>query len=173
MKTKLQILNEISAKLGGETDAPVVVEALNNIANALGDDNPDNITTVSEALTDILEYAGGGGDIDYVIKEQTVEITGGDLPTIEVDDSNLENQDFILMKVIGSLGGMSAQNYAIARYQPGLSDMQIYASTSFFDNDFEVIATETNQQGIYTLDVQSGGESFPATYTITACKVPF
>ena len=61
IETNVTVLNEISAKLGGKADATLVVEALNNIANAMGDNEPDKLKTVSEALEDILEYAGGGG----------------------------------------------------------------------------------------------------------------
>jgi len=78
MKTNVQILNEISAKLGGKADASVKVEALNNIANALGDNEPDRMVTISEALSDILEYVGGGG--------------GGDItPVLKMEVSNLSN----------------------------------------------------------------------------------
>jgi len=173
MKTNLQVLNEISAKLGGREDALVITEALNNIANALGDTEPDRISTVSESLTDILEYVGGGGGIDYVINEQTVEITDGDLPTIEVDDSNLEDEDFIFMKIVGNLGGEIADCYAIANYMQGVDDMEIYAYFEFYGTGFELIASKTDQQGIYTLNVLKDEETFPAIYTITACKAPF
>ena len=61
METNVNILNEISVKLGGESGASSVVEALNNIANALGDTDPDVIRTVNDSLNDILEYAGQGG----------------------------------------------------------------------------------------------------------------
>lgn len=74
METNLEVLNKISAKLGGSADATSVTESLNNIANALGDTNPDVIKSVSDSLNDILEYAGGGG--------------GGSIPTIELTISN-------------------------------------------------------------------------------------
>lgn len=61
METNLEVLNKISQKLGGSADATSVTESLNNIANALGDTNPDVIKSVSDSLNDILEYAGGGG----------------------------------------------------------------------------------------------------------------
>lgn len=174
MKTNLQVLNEISNKLGGGSDAVVVTEALNNIANALGDNEPDRIKTISESLEDILEYVGGGGGgIDYVIAEQTVEITGGDLPTVEVDDSGLENNDYILLKLVGSLGGASTFAYADGSYVPSGEGMEIFASIKLFGNEFAVIITSTAEPGIYTFDVQNGGETFPATYTVTACKMPF
>ena len=62
IKTKIQLLNDIAAKLGGNSNASVGVEALNNIANALGDTAPDQMVTESEALENILEYVDGGGE---------------------------------------------------------------------------------------------------------------
>lgn len=61
IKTNIELLNEISAKLGGKSDASVLVEGLNNIANALGDTDPDQMVTVPQALETVLEYVGGGG----------------------------------------------------------------------------------------------------------------
>lgn len=61
IKTNIELLNEISAKLGGKSDASVLVEGLNNIANALGDTDPDQMVTVSQALETVLDHMDGGG----------------------------------------------------------------------------------------------------------------
>ena len=79
METNLDVLNKISQKLGGSADATSVTESLNNIANALGDTNPDVIKSVSDSLNDILEYAGGGGGSSYtnpIISIKYVNNTG-------------------------------------------------------------------------------------------------
>ena len=74
MKTNLEVLNEISEKLGGQGNATSVTESLNNIANALGDTNPDVIKSVSDSLEDILEYAGGGGGSVDIQPKLTITI---------------------------------------------------------------------------------------------------
>lgn len=75
MKTNLEILNEISVKLEGQGNATSITEALNNIANALGDDNPDKIISVSNSLEDILSVAGeGGGGGSFYNKKISVTV---------------------------------------------------------------------------------------------------
>lgn len=95
MKTNLEVLNEISQKLGGVSNATSVTESLNNIANALGDTNPDQIISVSDSLEDILGVAGGGGGGSFVNPIVTVEVTcslakGGEISlAYELDDNEL------------------------------------------------------------------------------------
>lgn len=93
MKTNLEVLNEISEKLGGQGNATSVTESLNNIANALGDTNPDEIISVSDSLEDILQYAGqgGGGDIKPKL---TITVTNNSnslffFGTIKLKDGNI------------------------------------------------------------------------------------
>lgn len=82
IKTNIELLNEISAKLGGKSDASVLVEGLNNIANALGDTDPDQMVTVPQALETVLEYVGGGGggiefanvECSLVLGESAIEL---------------------------------------------------------------------------------------------------
>lgn len=81
MKTNLQVLNEISAKLEGEDNATSITEALNNIANALGDNNPDEIVSVSNSLEDILSVAGQGGLVpNPVFTVNITNSTGSEVP---------------------------------------------------------------------------------------------
>lgn len=84
IKTKIQLLNDIAAKLGGDSNASVGVEALNNIANALGDTAPDEMVTESEALENILEYVdgGGGGSITPILTMNVDAKEDGDFENV-------------------------------------------------------------------------------------------
>ena len=75
IKTNIELLNEISAKLGGKSDASVLVEGLNNIANALGDTDPDQVVTVSQALETVLDHMDGGGGGGIELASVTCHIT--------------------------------------------------------------------------------------------------
>ena len=96
METNLQVLNKISQKLGGSSNATSVTESLNNIANALGDTNPDVIKSVSDSLNDILEYAGngeGGGNICPIIE---VNITNSEESFANIYIQKLEIRNGII-----------------------------------------------------------------------------
>ena len=95
IKTKVQILNEIAAKLGGDTNASLVIEALNNIANALGDTDPDELVTESQALNTILGYVegGGGGSLSPVLHIRCINGSeyGTFVPWNRITDGHLLN----------------------------------------------------------------------------------
>ena len=101
METNVNILNEISVKLGGESGASSVVEALNNIANALGDTDPDVIRTVNDSLNDILEYAGGGGGSSYSNPILTIKYVNGTGSSINI--SGYQTAGYIFNNTV--LGG--------------------------------------------------------------------
>lgn len=85
IKTNIELLNEISVKLGGKSDASVLVEGLNNIANALGDTDPDQMVTVSQALETILDHMDGGGGSSYADYLNTVFTTSSGIPNVDLD----------------------------------------------------------------------------------------
>lgn len=171
METNLQVLNKISQKLGGSADATSVTESLNNIANALGDTNPDVIKSVSDSLNDILEYAGngGGGSAPKVLTVTFVNETLSNIDlisghifstsyTILTDDFNiLENSDLIInanstksieMMIPGNLSGALFQAYL---------DAADLVNCTFSKYSLEI--TDLTKDASITLTYADGGDS--------------
>ena len=159
METNLEVLNKISQKLGGSADATSVTESLNNIANALGDTNPDVIKSVSDSLNDILEYAGGGGgSIEYVMEETELNLSSDPIQ-VSINESNIEANTFYILK------------FAEISVNPYIS----YVSTKY-DSEFMY----TLYDGDVSIEIAKSGGDWILTYygdeqsaKISIAKAPF
>lgn len=146
METNLEVLNKISAKLGGSADATSVTESLNNIANALGDTNPDVIKSVSDSLNDILEYAGQGGgggltlngkmSIKFVNNSSTAILpkTTGNENIVLLDGESLRSGDDLFDNIISPNESKSKTYYLIV-HNDGENDIWDFGANNIVDHN--------------------------------------
>lgn len=124
MKTNLEVLNEISAKLEGQDNATSITEALNNIANALGDNNPDKIISVSNSLEDILSVAGQGGGGSSLTPVLSVKIVNNAENTCYVAGGKIVDGSLITYYPLGSVEPSETKvfNSIVEGYYDSLSE---------------------------------------------------
>ena len=160
IKTNIQLLNEISAKVGGKSDASVLVEALNNIANALGDTKADEMVTVPQALQTVLEYIDGGGG-----GFETVKVT-----VVNNDDSGkslyfygYDYLDSLPNVPILAYQDVDGQYYAGAYYEIGSGETAEYE----FSKMGELFYITPNQNAEVTGDAEISWDDVIETYIVT------
>ena len=168
IETNVTVLNEISAKLGGKADATLVVEALNNIANAMGDNEPDKLKTVSEALADILEYAGGGGSSAYsnpILTVKVVNSSGSSTVVGSLNNAPYINDDSLETFWTEQADG-TTEEYAFLIVYDNIDDRGYYFDLSMMVDDTSNVSDVVNLQendGLYTVI----DPTQPASLTVT------
>ena len=145
IKTNIELLNEISAKLGGKSDASVLVEGLNNIANALGDTDPDQMVTVPQALETVLDHMdGGGGDVVFKKVKITNSRTSGTASQSRVRvQQPIVDDNVVKEQTITILSGQSADVNVI----PATTYNFMYLITNTSGNDVTVTGTGAEKVG--------------------------
>ena len=161
---------------------PVKVAVPDPIHNStkINDNGTYNVSSFAEAKVNVDGGGGGsGGDLEYIIENQTVEIvddSSANLPVIAVENfDSLEAGDQFVIKVDADAMGMQAELYSIASCSITYLDYIIVTITSDINMsgmDLGVSITKVNDLDA-KFKATLGGSILPGTYTVTLAKILF
>ena len=153
-------------------------ENINVARYAKANVNVPNPSTGTLSITDngtydVTQYASASVEVDsydWVVEEQTVtipaDVTEETLPSIIVDNSELSNEDMVVLKVSGTVLGQSVTGYVNAKYTT--TENGAYMSCMVDNTIFNINSSDNFVSWHFYVSLND--EYVPGTYTVSAIK---